>query len=161
MEDILLLKPNDIATYTAISGNLDLDRITPYIRLAQRTELKRILGLDLYNKIAEDFKNDALTDKYLELYTNFVKDILINYASYYVIIFNSIRTDNKGNFLYSPENAEPADFDDVEKIAVRYQKIGAAMELEFNKWLCSNKLPERLDSGGCCGASNFKLNWVL
>lgn len=162
MEDILLLYPNDISTYTNISGNLDLDRITPYIRLAQRTELKRILGLDLYNKIAEDFKNDALTGKYLELYTNFVKDILINYASYYVIIFNSIRTDNKGNFLYSPENAEPADFGDVEKIASRYQKIGAAMELEFGKWLCNNKLPERLDSGGCCNTNNtFKMNWML
>lgn len=161
MDDLLLLTPDDIVKYTTISGNLDIDRITPYIRLAQRTELKRILGIDLYNKIVTDFENDTLTGIYATIYNEFVKDILINYASYYIIIFNAIRVDNKGNFTYEPDNASSVDMEDTEKIATRYQKIGAAIELEFSKWLCSNRVPERLDSGGCGKSNTFKMNWVL
>lgn len=161
-KELLLLTPNDISTYTNISGNLDLDRITPYIRLAQRVELKRILGIDLYNKIVEDYTNNNLSGLYEVIYNEFVKDILINYSSYFIIIFNAIRVDNKGNFTYEPENASSVDIEDTEKIASRYQKIGASIELEFIKWLCDNKIPERKDSGGCCNKNNtLKLNWVI
>src|SRR5690606_24439611 len=113
-KDILLLKPNDISTYTSISGNLDIDRMTPYIRLAQRVELKRILGIDLYNKIVEDYSNDNLSGLYEVVYNEFVKDILINYSSYFIIIFNAIRVDNKGNFTYEPDNASSVDVEDTE-----------------------------------------------
>lgn len=162
MNDILMLSVNDIPKYTSISGNLDVDRVTPYIRLAQRAELKRILGIKLYNKILTDFKAGSLTGKYKTIYDEFVVDILVNYSAYYIVLFNALRVDNGGNFYYEPENARSVDIEDTEKIASRFSKLGAAIELEFYKWLGTNKIPERSDSGSCTsGANSFKMNWVL
>ena len=161
--DILLLSVDDIPRYTSISANLDVDRMTPYIRLAQRTELKRILGIELYNKIVTDFSNDSLAGLYKTIYDEFVVDILVNYSAYNIVLFNSLRIDNAGNFFYEPDDSRSADMEDTEKIAARYQKIAAAIELQFYKWLGNNKIKERPDSGSCCTANTntFKLPWLL
>lgn len=162
MEQTLLLSVNDIPKYTSISSNLDIDRITPNILLAQRNELKRILGIDLYNKILEDFKNDNLTGIYKIIYDEFIIDMLVNYSAYYIVLFNSLRIDNGGNFYYEPDNARSVDIEDTEKLANRFSKMGAAVELQYYKWLKSNKVPEVKGSGSCDSKGNsYKLNWFL
>lgn len=162
MKDVLLLSVNDIPKYTNISSNLDVDRITPYILMAQRTELKRILGIDLYNRILKDFEDNTLTGLYETIYNEFVIDILVNYSAYFIVIFNTLRIDNGGNFYYEPDNARSADVEDTEKIANRFSKLGASVELEFYKWLKSNKVPEVKSSGSCSDKGNsFKMNWFL
>lgn len=162
MEQTLLLSVNDIPKYTSISSNLDVDRITPNILLAQRNELKRILGIDLYNKILEDFKNDSLTGIYKTIYDEFIIDMLVNYSAYYIVLFNSLRIDNGGNFYYEPDNARSVDIEDTEKLANRFSKMGAAVELQYYKWLKSNKVPEVKGSGSCDSKGNsYKLNWFL
>lgn len=161
--EILLLSVDDIPARSFISGNLDVDRIAIGIKLAQRTEIKRVLGLELYNKIVDDFANDTLTGLYKTIYDEFVVDMLVNYSAYNIVLFNSLRVDNAGSFFYEPDDARSADMEDTEKIASRYQKIGAAIELQFYKWLSTNKIPERLDSGSCCSSklNTFKMNWFL
>ena len=57
----ILLGPNYVQKLTAISGNVDMDKLTPFMWIAQNNEIKRILTDDLYNKILTDFENDALT----------------------------------------------------------------------------------------------------
>lgn len=162
MKDIILLSVDDIPKYTSISSNLDADRITPYILMAQRTELKRILGIDLYNKILADFDNDTLTGIYKTIYEEFVIDILVNYSAYFIVLFNSLRIDNGGNFYYEPDNARSADVEDTEKIANRFSKLGASIELEYYNWLKTNKVAEVKGSGNCDSKGNtFKLPWIL
>lgn len=163
MEDILLLNVNDIPALTHISGNLDVDRMTVSIRTAQRTELKRILGIDLYNKILKDFSEGTLTGVYKTIYDEFVVDILVNYSAYNIVLFNALRVDNAGNFFYEPDDARSADMEDTEKIASRYQKLAAAIELQFYKWLGNNKVAEIAGSGSSCASrsNTFKLPWVL
>lgn len=161
-KDTLLLYVDAIPMYSQISGNLDVDRISVGIRTAQRNELKRILGIDLYNKILEDFKNDALTGIYKTIYDEFVIDMLVNYSAYYIVLFNSLRIDNGGNFYYEPDNARSVDIEDTEKLANRFSKMGAAVELQYYKWLKSNKVPEVKGSGSCDSKGNsYKLNWFL
>ena len=160
--EILLLKVDDIPKYTNISGNIDVDRITVGIRVAQRAELRRILGIELYNKILNDFKNNTLTGVYKTIYDNYVIDILVNYSAYHIVLFNSLRVDNAGNFYYEPDNARSADMEDSEKIAQRYLKIGASIELDFNDWIKKNKVKEYPNSGSCRAKGNtYKLNWIL
>lgn len=163
INDILLLNIDDIPSLTQISGNLDIDRMSVAVRTAQRTEIKRILGIELYNKILTDFAAGTLEGVYKTIYDEFIVDILVNYAAYNIVLFNALRVDNAGNFFYEPDEARAADMEDTEKIASRYQKLAAAIELQFYKWLGNNKVAERLDSGSCCASrlNTFKLNWVL
>lgn len=161
-KEILLLKANDIPRYTHISGDLDVERIVSSIRTAQRTEIKRILGLPLYNKILFDFENDILDGDYLTIYQEFVVDMLVNYSAYYIVLFNGMRVENAGNLYNDPENSSSADIEDTEKIANRYNRLAASYELAFNKWISKNKVPEYPNSGSCENKNNsFKLNWLI
>lgn len=161
-KDLLLLSPNDIPRYTNISGSLDIDRMTPHIRTAQRTQIKRILGQKLYDKILKDFGDNTLAGVYKDIYDNYVVDMLVNYSAYSIVLFNGLRVENAGNVYNEPENSTQADMEDVEKIANRYNRLGASIELEFDKWIKNNKVEEYPNSGSCSAKGNtFKLNWVL
>jgi hypothetical protein len=70
----LFLKTNDIAELTAFSGNIDIDKLAPMINIAQNTEVRRILGADLYNKIYTDL--DTLSGDYLTVLNEYVVYIL-------------------------------------------------------------------------------------
>lgn len=162
MNDILLLHTNDIPMLIgSISGNLDLDRITPYVKLTQRNEIKRILGIELYNKILVDFENNTLTGLYKNIYENYVVDMLVNYSAYNIVIFNGLRVDNAGNFYNEPINTRSATVEESEKIAKRYQSLGAAVELQFNEFVKKNKIKEVKGSGCDKNKNSYKLNWFL
>jgi len=77
MATTLLLKADDIARLTSISGNVDLNILTPWIFSAQLNDIRRILGLNLYNKILVDFDNDDLTGEYKTIYDNYVSQMLV------------------------------------------------------------------------------------
>ena len=46
-----LITIEDVALLSGFDGNIDNDSINPFIFMAQRNDIKRILGLNLYNKI--------------------------------------------------------------------------------------------------------------
>jgi hypothetical protein len=50
----LFLQPNDIASLTGFNGNIDIDSLKPIINTAQTTQVKRVLGTKLYDKIYTD-----------------------------------------------------------------------------------------------------------
>lgn len=162
MSNVLLLKENDIPRLSSISGNTDVDILATYIKMAQDGEMKRILTLPLYNKIVADFESDTLSGVYQTIYEQFVVDILVYYSAMNIILFNSFRVDNGGIYQYEPKNATPLEMDEVEKVANRYRRLGAAVELSFNDWIRSNKVKEYANSGSCSAVGNtFKLPWVL
>mgnify|MGYP001421930683 CR=1 FL=1 len=160
-KEVLLLRPDDIPRYTNISGNLDLNRITPHIRNSQRTYIKRVLGKSLYEKILNDFENDTLEGDYENIYEDFVLDMLVNYSAYLIVLFNGLRVENAGNVYNDPDNSTSADMEDVEKIANRYLSLASAVELEFNNWIKNNKITEYPNSGSCKTVTTYSLPWVL
>jgi len=72
----LLISIDDIARLSGFDGNIDNDSISPFIFMAQNSEIKRILGTELYNKIVNDYENETLTGSYLEIYNEKVNDLL-------------------------------------------------------------------------------------
>ena len=82
----ILLKSNDIYKLTSLSGNIELDKLTPYMSIAQNMEIKRVLTENLYNKILNDFDNDTLTGLYETIYEEFVVYLMVHYtASHYLV----------------------------------------------------------------------------
>ena len=57
----------DVALLSGFDGNIDNDSINPFIFMAQRNDIERILGDNLYTKIADDFEADSLD--FIELIT--------------------------------------------------------------------------------------------
>ena len=52
----LIISIDDISRLSGFDGNIDNDSINPFIFMAQNSEIKRILGVNLYNKILSEFE---------------------------------------------------------------------------------------------------------
>jgi hypothetical protein len=59
MTENLLIKKgtNMMNRLTSISGNIDVNKITPSIWISQITDIERVLTKGLYDKILTDFTN--------------------------------------------------------------------------------------------------------
>lgn len=154
----LLLRTDDLSKLTKLSGNIDLDNLTPYIYAAQKNDIRRILGLNLYNKILNDFEQDELAGNYLLIYDEFIVDMLVYYSAANYMQFGSYTIANGGVFRMVPDNAEPVDASEVEKLIIRFQQLGASVELIFKDWIKDNPVPEYTTN---CNSNSFKFNWFL
>jgi len=158
MSTTLLLRANDLPKLTKLSGNIDVDNLTPFIYTAQKNEIRRILGIPLYNKIVADFETDALADLYLTIYEEFVVDMLVYYSASHYVQFGSFQISNGGIYRHVPENSSAVDEPEISKLITRYNMLGAAVELVFKDWIKDNSVPEYTSN---CGSNSFKLNWFL
>lgn len=159
---IYLLNQNDLPRLTSISGNMDIDALKPFIKMAQDSNLKSVLGENLYNKIENDFINDSLSDDYKKIYDEYVVDMLVYYSAYYLISLHNYKVSNNGVLIASPENHETIDNQTIEKVASKYLQLGASVELRFNNNKSKFNVPE-LKQNKCSGngGGNYKMNWFL
>lgn len=93
---ILLLNQNDIPSLTSFDGNIDADKLKPYIYLSQKNNIKRILSLELYNKILADFTSDSLVDVYKTIYEEHVIDMLVFFSASKYMAFGGVKVSNNG-----------------------------------------------------------------
>lgn len=158
----LLLKTDDIARLTSISGNLDIDQAVPFIYIAQRNEIKRILGIPLYEKILVDFENDTLSGTYLTIYTDFVVDMLTYFSASNIIKFTPYKVTNAGVYRTQPENGVTVEFEELVHLTKDYYALGNNLELMFVKWIKDNPVPEYPNDGCCTNhKSSYGFNWYL
>jgi hypothetical protein len=50
-DDVLLITKEDIFKYTQLSGNFDVDKITPFIKIAQDIQVQELCGTVLYRRL--------------------------------------------------------------------------------------------------------------
>lgn len=139
---ILLLRANDIPELTSFSGNIDADRLKPFIYIAQSNDIKRVLGVELYNKILEDFKNDALTGDYLTIYNNYVIDMLVYYSCSAYMAFGGYKISNSGVYKTAADGGTAIDYKETEVLIARYKQLAASVEQNFYKYISTINLPE-------------------
>lgn len=138
----LLLKPNDIPRITSLSGNIDIDSLKPHIFTAQITDIKRILGKDLYTKMLED----NLVDEYLTIYDDYLIYILSYYATAYFIDFAGVKVVNNGIVKMTIENGESADLKQTQILAEKYRKLAINFEGQLLDYLKTITIPEYTQS---------------
>lgn len=134
----LFLNENDIPQLTAFSGNIDADSLKPHIYIAQTTDIKRILGVELYNKVYTDFVADNLTGDYLQIFNEFIVDILVYYSCANYMGFGAYKTANNGVYKSGSEGASIADAKEVNVLISRYRQLGVSVENSFYEFMKTN-----------------------
>lgn len=163
MATVILLKNNEMVKSTIISGNIDVDKLIPACKAYQETYLKPILGKALYDKISTDFKNGALSGLYLELYEDYIKQMVIYGATALYLESGAYMVANSGITKLNTESAQSVTKDEVDYLVNAAQKLHNAYEREFLKWAGANPLPE-YHSHSTCSSSGDIINvggWVL
>jgi hypothetical protein len=153
-----LITIEDIALLSGFDGNIDNDSINPFIFMAQRNDIKRILGNDLYNKIVDDYESETLSGNYLDIYTNYISIIQAYYTCSYYLQLGIAKVSQNGAYLVTPEKTEQIFDEKTSKMADKYEKLAVGLELEFVKVLDELNLPERPAPSNIKTKSNF--NWI-
>jgi hypothetical protein len=158
METNLLLNDDDIAKLTNISGNVDIDKIVPFIYMAQNNNIKRVLGIELFDKMLLDFTNDTLSGEYLIVY-GYVRDILVYYTASSYWLFGQYRIDNAGAYTKSVENSTNLEEETIIRIGTMYEQNAAGVEINLMNYLESSSIVEYKQDKGDTTTPNF--NWYL
>jgi len=154
----LLITIDDISRLSSFDGNIDNDSINPFIFMAQNSEIKRILGDDLYNKILTDFEADTLTGDYLTIYNDYISVILAYYTCSFYLQLAVPKVSQNGAYMVTPEKTEQLEREEREAMAQRYEKLAVGLELKFIDVLDELNLPERPAPSYIKPKSNF--NWI-
>ena len=130
--NIYLIGQNDLPKLTSISGNMDLDILKVYVKMAQDSNIKSTLGDKLYNKIEELFVNDELDGDYLKIYNEYVVDMIVYYSAYYLFQIHNFKIGNNGILKSSPTDYETVEMSDLQKVANTYLQLASAVEKRFH-----------------------------
>lgn len=141
-EVTLMIEPKDVISLTTFDGNIDIDNLKPMIYIAQTTYLKSLLGLDLYNKIYDDFVNDSLTGNYLIIFNDYVKDILSYQTASLFVDFGGYKVSENGIHKITGENLQVLEESETDKLVLRYSKLIANVEGNLKEFLDTLNLPE-------------------
>lgn len=112
----LLITREDIVKRTPLSGNIDLDKIKHFIKIAQDVHLQGILGTRLYDKLGADIIAGTLTGSYLTLVNEYIKPTLVQYSFLEFLPFAQYTIGNKGVFKKSSENGETVESADTDRM---------------------------------------------
>lgn len=120
---VLLVTKDDIYKYTQLNGNVDVDKITPFIKVAQDIEVQELLGTNLYQRILTDVRENTLDGNYEILLSQYIQPMLIHYSMADFLQFHGYDISNAGIVRNSPENTQLPDKSEIDTIVNRQRKI--------------------------------------
>lgn len=112
----LLISREDLVRHTPLSGNLDMDKILHFIKIAQDIHVQGLLGSPLYDRIQTDILASNLSGDYLALVNEYVKPVLIQYTFLEFLPFSQYTLGNKGVFKKTSENGESPSVSEIDKM---------------------------------------------
>jgi len=154
----LLISIDDIVRLSGFDGNIDNDSINPFIFMAQNSEIKRILGVELYNKIVLDYENEELADEYLTIYNEYVATILAYFSCSFYLQLGVAKVSQNGVYLVTPEKTEQLTDEERNKKGQLYEKLAIGLENKLIEYLNSITIPEWIAPDQTKAKSSF--NWI-
>ena len=154
----LIISIDDISRLSGFDGNIDNDSINPFIFMAQNSEIKRILGVTLYDKIVSDYDSDTLVGNYLLIYNDYIATILAYFTCSFYLQLGVAKVSQNGVYLVTPEKTEQLTDEQREKKADKYEKLATGLEIKLLEVLDLLNLPERPSPDSTKAKSNF--NWM-
>ena len=145
MSKVLFIQRKDLVTFTSANGNIDTDKLLPYVDMAQSIEVQRLLGTKLYDKLKADITSGTLTGNYLTLVDTYIKPILIHYAMMYALPYLSVTISNGGVYRNNPENATALNSDEINTLVEKERDTAQYFSqrmIDFLNFNAGSQFPE-------------------
>jgi len=133
----LFITAENVKETTSISGTTDNDSILQKIYYAQITDIVRVLGQDLYDKIYTDFP--TLTGDYLIIYNKYLIDMHVFFTAHYFTLFNEVKSSNTGNNILTG-NWQPSQ--KTVQLSEQYKSLAISVENNFRTFMENSTIPE-------------------
>jgi len=116
MAKALFVTRQDISVFTATNGNVDNDKLLPFIFQAQNKHIQNYLGSDLYNKLQADIVAGTLAGNYLILVRDYLKPMLEHFTMVEYLPYAGVNISNSGIYTKNPENSTALTKDHVDSL---------------------------------------------
>lgn len=136
----LFLEANDITALTGFNGNIDNDSIKPTINTAQTTQVKRVLGVKLYDKIYADL--DTLTGDYATIFNDYVVYMTAFFTASIYLSLSTDKVSNGGVYKLSAENATNTSDVRINTLSKNYEAIAISYENNFREFMATITIDE-------------------
>jgi len=113
---VLFVSENKIKDSTAINGNVDMEFIVPYVRVAQKKYIESKLGTDLFVKLQDEIKNNTLTGDYKTLVDDYIADALVHWAFYECLPFLRFKVQNNNIVAKNSETGDGISREDAQNL---------------------------------------------
>lgn len=133
-----------------IYGNLDPQDINWIIPISQDSNIERLLGTALYDKLKADIVASGTTaGAYKVLLDDYINPALAFYVATDALAFNAVKFTNKGLLMKSSENSEQASEEAYNRYKDNLEKFAEYYGNRLVKHLCANTstYPEYLNAG--------------
>lgn len=138
MAQALFVNREDIVKFSAVNGNVDVDKFIQFVKIAHDIHLQNYLGTDLFNKISTDIIGSSLSGNYLSLVNNYIKPMAIHWAMVEYLPFAAYTIANKGVYKHSSENSETVSKDEVDFLIEKHIDIAQHYTQRFIDYMCFN-----------------------
>jgi len=140
MANVLLITTADLKRFSALSGNIDDDKLIQFVKIAQDIHIQNYLGTDLYVRLKEGVQNSDLTSNETALINNYVKDMLIHWSLVEVLGHVAYTISNNGVFKRFNENSETVTKDELDSLIQRHRTIAQSYTRRFVAYMCENSV---------------------
>jgi hypothetical protein len=139
MGTALFISLNELKKNTAISGNIDANKLLPAIKTAQQLELENVLGTDLYNKLSLEISGGTISGDYLILKQDYIHDVLIHFAVSYYLPFASYQILNGGVAKWEGgDNFSSIESSELSMMVNKEKALGESYKKRLIDYLCAN-----------------------
>ena len=135
---VLFVSEDTIKKSTTINGNVDVELLLPYIKVAQDIHIHQLLGTDLYDKIQADITGGTLTGNYQTFTDDYIQPVLIHYALFECLPFLSYKIMNKDIVRKISEQSTPASLEDIKYIREIVKNTAEYYATRLVDYLCNN-----------------------
>lgn len=143
MSKALFVTRQDISVFTSANGNIDNDKILPYINIAQDVHIQNYLGTDLYNKIQADITANpqTLVNPYLALLNDYIKPMLLHWSMVEYLPYAGVNIANGGIYTKNPENSTSLTKEHVDSLVEKARQTAQFYTQRFIDYMQSGVAP--------------------
>jgi hypothetical protein len=139
MAEALFITRDDIVRYTALNGNVDVDKFIQFVKIAQDIHIQNYLGTKLFQKLQAEIVANTLTGNYQSLVVTYVKPMLIHWGMVEYLPFAAYTIANKGVYKHSSENSENVDKNEVDYLLEKERNIAQNYTQRFIDYMSFNQ----------------------
>ncbi len=148
----LFVSRNDIIKNTPLNGEIDADKLIPFIRTAQEKYILNLLGTVLYDKLQSDIQSGSVSGDYETLLQDYVKPTLIWYGCTEYIPFSSIDFKGSGAVKHLSEQSAAPTKNELDYLLSKALNNADYYATRMQDWLISTSnaggIPEYLQVTG-------------
>ena len=130
MATALFITTNDLKRNTIVDGNVDIDKFIQFIKIAQEIHIQNYLGGALYNKISDEIIAGTLSDPYLGLVQDYIKEDYLPFSAYQV--------SNGGVYKHTSENSANATKNEIDYLVDKHRDFAQFYTRRFLDYMCFN-----------------------